>query len=139
MKPAHRAARVLVVDDDPGVAQTFGRLLEIEGHQVRAVLSAKAGLAEAEAIDPDAIILDFRMPLTDGIGFLRRLRTLSGHRDTPVTIVTGDYFIDDALLADIASLGADVRFKPLWAEDLAALAESMIAGPRRPPVEPTPS
>jgi DNA-binding response OmpR family regulator len=70
------------------------------------------------------------MPLMDGLGFLRRLRA-SGVR-TPVTIVTGDYFIDDAIRRDLRALGADIRFKPLWLEELTDLVQSMLKQTPRP-------
>src|SRR4051812_16304772 len=84
---------ILIVDDDEGVTQTFARMLRLEGYQVYTAMSAETGLREAAATLPDAIILDLRMPLVDGLGFLRRLRANDRHRDVPVAIVTGDYFL----------------------------------------------
>jgi hypothetical protein len=46
--------------------------------------------------------------------------------DIPVAIVTGDYFLSDALQQELTSLGASLRFKPLWLEDLVALARTLI-------------
>ena len=91
----HALASILIVDDDEAVTQTFARMLELEGYAVRTAMSAESGLRQAEAHRPDAIILDLRMPLVDGLGFLRRLRGYEGQRGTPVAIVTGDYFLDD--------------------------------------------
>src|SRR5438094_9316503 len=88
-------AKILIVDDDEGVTQTFARMLRLEGYQVRTAVSAEKGLQEAEQSHPDAIILDLRMPLVDGLGFLRELRARGEHSETPVAIVTGDYFLED--------------------------------------------
>ena len=44
----------------------------------------------------------------------------------PVAIVTGDYFLDDAVSRELRGLGAEVRFKPLWLEDLLALARNLL-------------
>ena len=120
-----RTARILIVDDDEGVTQTFARMLRLEGFQVRTATSAETGLREAELSHPDAIILDLRMPLLDGVGFLRRLRASADQRTTPVAIVTGDYFLDDTLSAELRELGAELRFKPLWLEDLVGLARNL--------------
>src|SRR3977135_3702102 len=90
-------SKILIVDDDEGVTQTFARMLRLEGYQVRPAVTAETGLREAEQTHPDAIILDLRMPLLDGLGFLRRLRAIAEQRSTPVAIVTGDYFLDDAV------------------------------------------
>jgi DNA-binding response OmpR family regulator len=118
--------KILIVDDDEGVTQTFARMLRLEGYQVRTAVSAESGLMEAQESRPDAIILDLRMPLVDGLGFLRRLRSHDQQRTTPVAIVTGDYFLDDAVSAELRELGAELRFKPLWLEDLVGLARNLL-------------
>ena len=119
-------AKILIVDDDEGVTQTFARMLRLEGYQVRTAVNAENGLREAEQSRPDAIILDLRMPLVDGLGFLRRLRAHDDQRSTPVAIVTGDYFLDDAISTELRELGAELRFKPLWLEDLVGLARNLL-------------
>jgi CheY-like chemotaxis protein len=78
------------------------------------------------AVQPNAIILDLRMPLVDGLGFLRRLRDQATHRDIPVAIVTGDYFLDDDVSTELRDLGAELRFKPLWLEDLVGLTRTLL-------------
>ncbi len=117
---------ILIVDDDEGVTQTFARMLRLEGYQVRVAMNAETGLREADASRPDAIILDLRMPLVDGLGFLRRLRARDSHRDTPVAIVTGDYFLDDEISSELRTLGAELKFKPLWLDDLVGLARNLL-------------
>lgn len=119
-------ATILVVDDDEGVTQTFARMLRLEGYDVRTAMNAETGLREADKSHPDAIILDLRMPLVDGLGFLRRLRARDEQRDTPVAIVTGDYFLDDQVSAELRELGAELKFKPLWLEDLVGLARHLL-------------
>ena len=119
-------AKILIVDDDEGVTQTFARMLRLEGYQVRTAVSAETGLREARDSRPDAIILDLRMPLVDGLGFLRQLRARDEQRTTPVAIVTGDYFLDDAVSTELRELGAELRFKPLWLEDLVGLARNLL-------------
>ena len=118
--------KILIVDDDEGVTQTFARMLRLEGYQVRTAVSAETGLQEAKTSAPDDIILDLRMPLVDGLGFLRRLRERDEQRTTPVAIVTGDYFLDDSISAELRELGAELRFKPLWLEDLVGLARNLL-------------
>ena len=119
-------ATILIVDDDEGVTQTFARMLKLEGYNVRTAMNAERGLTEAEESRPDAIILDLRMPLVDGLGFLRRLRAHDQQRDVPVAIVTGDYFLDDAIANELRELGAALKFKPLWLDDLVGLARDLL-------------
>jgi two-component system response regulator PrrA len=127
-------ASILIVDDDEGVTQTFARMLRLEGYEVYTAMSAETGLREAETTLPDAIILDLRMPLVDGLGFLRRLRASDQHRHVPVAIVTGDYFLDDAVSSELRELGAQLKFKPLWLEDLVGLARTLLSRPDQPKV-----
>jgi DNA-binding response OmpR family regulator len=117
---------ILIVDDDPSVTETFERMLRLEGYHVVTALSAEAGINQAERSHPHAIILDLRMPLVDGLQFLRMLRSKDALSKMPVAIVTGDYFLDDAVSRELRGLGAEVRFKPLWLEDLLALARNLL-------------
>jgi two-component system OmpR family response regulator len=118
-------AKILIVDDDESVTQTFASMLRLEGYQVRTAVNAENGLRVAQETHPDAIILDLRMPLVDGLGFLRRLRATDDRR-TPVAIVTGDYFLEDEVSAELRQLGAELRFKPMWLEDLVGLARNLL-------------
>ena len=93
--------QILIVDDDEAVTQTFARMLELEGYAVRTAVNAETGLRAASEYLPDAIILDLRMPLMDGLGFLRRLRGHDSQKSTPVAIVTGDYFLDEAVSSEL--------------------------------------
>jgi len=89
-------------------------------------MNAENGLREATSSHADAIILDLRMPLINGLGFLYRLRTWDEHRHTPVAIVTGAV-VDDSLQAELTELGAELRFKPLWLEDVVELAHQLVS------------
>jgi two-component system response regulator PrrA len=120
------ASRILVVDDDEGVTSTFARMLRLEGFDVRTALDGEMGLREASQSRPDAIILDLRMPLVDGLRFLQRLRADNEQRDVPVAIVTGDYYLDDEVTDELRRLGAEVTFKPLWLDDLVGLARNLL-------------
>ena len=118
--------RILIVDDDRAVADTFSRMLKLEGFDVTTALSAEAGLELAEQIRPHAIILDLRMPIVNGLQFLRIVRARPNLVEVPVAIVTGDYFLGESTALELRSLGASVRFKPLWLEDLVALARALV-------------
>lgn len=118
---------ILIVDDDRGVAETFSRMLKLEGFAVATAVDAEAGLELANNVLPDAIILDMRMPITNGLQFLRTIRAKPHLVEVPVAIVTGDYFLPDPILNELRSLGASVRFKPLWLDDLIALAKTLVA------------
>ena len=116
---------ILLVDDDRAVVDTFTRMLRLEGYRVASALDPTAGLELADNLRPDAIILDMRMPLISGLQFLRQVRQRPHLVEVPVAIVTGDYFLPDALQQELKTLGAALKFKPMWLEDLIALAHSL--------------
>jgi DNA-binding response OmpR family regulator len=101
-------------------------MLRLEGYHVVTALSAEAGLNQAERSQPHAIILDLRMPIVNGVQFLRHIRSKSQLAEVPVAIVTGDYFLGESTASELRALGASVRFKPLWLEDLVALARTLL-------------
>ena len=120
------APRVLIVDDDVGVTDLFSRMLRLEGYEVWAAQSSEDGLNLARLHRPHGIILDLRMPLTSGVQLLRSIRAIGGLSHTPVAIVTGDYYMAQAQLDEIRALGADVRYKPLWLDELVTLARELL-------------
>jgi DNA-binding response OmpR family regulator len=125
---AESASRtILIIDDDRSVADTFARMLKLEGFGVATALSADAGLELADNLRPAAILLDMRMPLTNGLQLLRQIRSRPHLHDVPVAIVTGDYFLTEQVQQELKALGASIRFKPMWLEDLVALARTLIA------------
>ena len=117
---------VLVVDDDPGVTQTFARMLQLGGYDVLTAADAETGLREVEAAHPDAILLDLRLPFEDGLTFLRRLRAREDTYHTPVAILTGDYFVDETVSRELTALEASVYYKPLWFEDLLGITRQLL-------------
>jgi DNA-binding response OmpR family regulator len=120
-------SKVLIIDDDEAVTRTFAGILRLEGHEVRTALDAESGLEQADMLNPDAIIVDLRMPLINGLGFLYRLRSREQCKSTPVAIVTADYTLDESIPRELAELGAELHFKPLWLEDVVDLAHSLLA------------
>jgi CheY-like chemotaxis protein len=121
-------ARLLLIDDDVAVSVTLARMLEFCGHEVTRVESAQAGLREAAERPPDAVILDMKMPEMGGLEFLTHLRAASHLQTLPVGVITGDYFLGDTVLQELARLRATVRYKPIRMEDLAALTEQLLGG-----------
>ena len=120
------APRVLIVDDDPATADSFSRTLRLEGYEVWAAQSAEEGLSLAQLHQPNVIVLDLRMPLTSGLQLLRAIRAIPGLARTPVAIVTGDYGLEDDVRDEITALGAELRFKPIWIEELVILARDLL-------------
>src|SRR5690606_28970684 len=81
--------RILVVDDDPPVREMMELVLRSAGYDVRGAADGKAGLAQVEEFDPDAVVLDWRMPVMSGEVFLEEYRRRGWTR--PVVVVTADH------------------------------------------------
>jgi len=71
---AARKARILVVDDDPGLLRLLTIRLRAENYEVEAMESAAQALAAATRFRPDLVISDLRMEPVDGIGLLKELQ-----------------------------------------------------------------
>ncbi len=86
------AARILVVDDEPGNVRMFDRLLSSAGCQhVRGVTDPRDTIARLAEVRPDLIILDLHMPHMDGFEVMQAIRPLlAAERYLPVLIVTAD-------------------------------------------------
>ena len=117
------AARcVLIVDDDEGVRETFAYVLALEGYIVRSAATAEEALGYVEYERPDAILLDLKMPLINGAGFLYRLRKNPANQAIAVAIITAEPVLDEGTVDDLRTLNAQVWHKPLSIEDVQQIA-----------------
>jgi PAS domain S-box-containing protein len=95
LEPATRSGaspmgRILVVEDEPTVAQLVVDVLREEGHEAEAVLDSQQGLTRVSRGHYDLVICDLRMPRLDGAAFYDALvRTGSPVRDR-IIFITGD-------------------------------------------------
>ncbi len=92
-----RRARILVVDDDPGLLRLLTIRLRAENYEVEAMESAAAALAACTRFRPDLVITDLRMDQMDGIGLLKELQ--SRWPGLRVIILTAHGTIPDAVHA----------------------------------------
>jgi two-component system response regulator GlrR len=72
--PSKRKARILVVDDDPGLLRLLTIRLRAENYEVEAMENGVQALAAASRFRPDLVISDLRMDQLDGIGLLKELQ-----------------------------------------------------------------
>ena len=118
--------KILIVDDDINGSHMHARWLKLDGFTVEIASTAEIGLYQAQLTRPDAITVDLHMPLIDGVGFLRRLRAHDGLCDIPVAIATADLLMDESVAKELKSLGAQISYKPLIAEEIVALARHLV-------------
>src|SRR5512140_1090862 len=110
-----KEGRVLVVDDEPMVRETLGRVLRDEGYDVDLAIDGNHALECVHAARPDAILLDLMMPGMNGRQFLQELRADPAYAHVPVLLMTAVH----GMSVNLAQLGAsEVVEKPFEAEDL---------------------
>ena len=97
-------ARILIVDDEPGIRQSLREVLEDEGLSVEAVDSGEACLEALERATYSLVLLDIWLPGMDGLETLERLRHLDPVRRPVVVVISGHGNIETAVKA--TKLGA---------------------------------
>jgi CheY-like chemotaxis protein len=101
--------RILVIDDQPTVAEVVAEVLAVQGHEALVAGSGEEGLRLIEQGPPDAVFLDVVMPGIDGIETLRRIRAT--RPDLPVILLSGT--VTEKQIEAARRLGVtDVLHKP---------------------------
>ena len=117
-----RPASILVVEDEPQVAEVVGRYLERDGHRVRVVSDRESALRALGDEQPDLVVLDLMIPEPDGYELCEHIR---GGSDTPVIMLTARTGESDRLLG--LELGADDYVtKPFSPRELAARVRTVL-------------
>ncbi len=116
--------RVLVIEDDAGIAANLYDYLESTGYVVDLASNGPAGLQLALSQPWDAILLDLALPGMDGLTLCRKLRE-EAHRDTPVLMLTARDTLDDKL-AGFTHGADDYLVKPFSLREVGARLGALI-------------
>ncbi|MET7608194.1 response regulator transcription factor [Streptomyces avermitilis] len=122
-RPDGTPVRVLVVDDDPDLAEVLSGALRYEGWEVRAAADGACAVDEARDLLPDAVVLDVMLPDTDGFAVLRELRTVKP--DVCVLFLTARDAVEDRI-AGITAGGDDYVTKPFSLEEVVARLRGLL-------------
>ncbi len=82
-------ARVLVVDDNRDACDSVAQLLRVLGHEVETAYDGCEGVALAEKLRPETILLDLGMPKLNGYEACRRIRAQAWSRNVTIIALTG--------------------------------------------------
>ena len=121
-------ARVLVVEDDAGTAETLLSGLRQEGYTVEHVADGRDALYLASASDFDAIIMDRMLPGMDGLAVVKALR--AAEVQTPLLILSALGQLDERVKG-LRAGGDDYLAKPFAFSELAARVAAMLRRPAR--------
>jgi DNA-binding NtrC family response regulator len=124
-------SRILVVDDDAGLADVVRRVLERSGHEVRVAGTGLQGARRHQEQAADLAIIDIHMPEMDGLELLVQFRTIAP--GMPVSVMSGGAQTGGLnLLGDARLLGAFATLaKPFSIDELlGAVARALPPKPR---------
>jgi CheY-like chemotaxis protein len=104
---------ILFIEDDPMNRRVVKDMLDVAGATMAEASWAEEGLAKIDSEQFDVVLVDLRMPGTDGFETIRRIRARDDDKaDLPIVVVTADTAVD--LRERCLALGADdVLFKPV--------------------------
>ncbi len=109
--------RILSIDDSKTIRLLLARLFRPFACELLEAANGEEGLAVAVRAQPDLILLDYNMPVMDGLAMLRKMREDPGLKRTPVIMLTADSGLQS--LATVARLGVrDYVTKPFREDEL---------------------
>lgn len=132
MTPPRDPARVLVVDDSPGILSMLTVTLEFVGFEVVTARTAAECLERAREAAPDIFLLDVMLPDTDGFVLCRRLR--GAGLDAPVLFLTARDASEDKIRG--LELGDDYVTKPFDLREVVARIRALLRRTGRTEPEP---
>ena len=116
------ALKILVVEDDPNIADHLRMYLEKEHYEVTLAADGGGGVEQFRAVQPDLVLLDIMLPVMDGWGVLRTIRQ---EAKTPVIMLTAKGETDDKVTG--LKQGADDYItKPFEMKELLARIEAVL-------------
>jgi two-component system OmpR family response regulator len=118
-----RPARILVVDDEPSLAELLTMALSYEGWEVRSAGDGTAALRIAAEFGPDAVLLDVSLPDFDGVEVLRRLR--ADRPRLPVLFLTARDSAEDRA-AGLAAGADGYLTKPFSLEQVVGRLQGLV-------------
>jgi len=110
------AARILVVDDEPNIAELLSAALTFEGYQVDVASTGAQALEQVRTFRPNLVMLDVMLPDFDGNEVCRRMRNQGEHM--PIVFLTARDTTQDKV--EGLSMGDDYVTKPFSVEELMA-------------------
>lgn len=119
--------RLLVVEDEPRIAQAIKNGLELEKYAVDLEYDGEDGYHAAEAGDYDLVILDVMMPGMDGVSVCKKLR--ADNKQMPILILTARSQTKD-IVKGLEAGADDYLAKPFEFEELIARVKALLRRPK---------
>jgi two-component system phosphate regulon response regulator PhoB len=117
--------RVLVVEDEPAIAELIALNLRHQGFEVAVAVEADGAQAEVDRVLPDLVILDWMLPDTSGVQLARRWRSDPRTRDVPLIMLTARATETD-IIAGLDAGADDYLTKPFSPAELQARIRAVL-------------
>ena len=121
-------ARILVVEDEPGIAGFVRRGLVFEGFAVEVVADGRSALAAIRDHPPDLVVLDVMLPGIDGVEITRRVRaaeSVDGLVPVPILMLTARDAVPDRV-GGLEAGADDYLVKPFAFDELLARVRALL-------------
>ncbi|TAF58694.1 MAG: DNA-binding response regulator [Oscillatoriales cyanobacterium] len=120
------SARLLLVDDEPGLREAVQAYLEDSDFSVEVASNARDGWELLQQINPDLVISDIMMPQVDGYQFLKQVREDPRYKALPVVFLTAKGMTGDRIQGYQAGCDAYLS-KPFDPDELVAIVTNLLA------------
>lgn len=117
-------AKILVVDDEYGIAEVLAAVLEDEGYEVALAINGHMALASIENDVPDLIFTDYMMPLMDGRALVRAIMAKPDLRHIPIVVMSS--MPEATIQANVVGHAQFVR-KPFRLDDVVNAAARLLS------------
>jgi two-component system, NtrC family, response regulator AtoC len=120
--------KVLIVDDEPSIARSLTRVLEERGYAIQAASTGKDGLALVTDWRPQIVLLDLKLPDTDGLELLPKIR----HIESAVQVIVLTAYADTKAAVQAMKKGAaDFLRKPYDMEEVVLAVQNAVKASAR--------
>jgi len=124
------AARILIVEDDPDIAELVGRYLDKAGFTTERVASGREALSRLASRPPDLLVLDLMLPHVDGLEICRLVRASEKTAAIPIIMLTARAEESERIVG--LELGADDYLaKPFSPSELVARVRALLRRAQR--------
>jgi DNA-binding NarL/FixJ family response regulator len=125
-KVKYMSARLLLVDDEPGLREAVQAYLEDSNFAVEVASNARDGWELLQKYNPDLLISDIMMPQVDGYQFLKQVREDPRYKALPVVFLTAKGMTSDRIQGYQAGCDAYLS-KPFDPDELVAIVTNLLA------------
>jgi CheY-like chemotaxis protein len=119
--------RILIVDDEFGLADVIAEVLSEVGYDVSIAINGQLGLVSMSEVEPDLVLLDMMMPVLDGPAMLRAMRANPRYADIPVVMMTS---LPEALPPTDGVQYQGLLQKPFTQEKLLSMLQTLLDLPK---------